>query len=184
MDLKSIAQKYRVHCELANIIFTALCKRTRMRTIIICIGGLFVMEVWQILLLKGNDSFNKQELLLAEDYYHQAIECLEQQWQAKIEDYQLLMAWISAFHNLAVLYEEQDQPKLAFRYLQIPHQRMAELSQHSAHSEDLKLVAILSLKITLMPLLAFSKKYPACDGCLSSLNKMAMAVNASQPVMH
>ncbi|WP_057830151.1 DUF2753 family protein [Colwellia sp. TT2012] len=142
------------------------------------------MEVWQILLLKGNDSFNKQQLLLAEEYYHQAIECLEQLWQENIEDCELLMAWISAFHNLAVLYEEQDQPKMAFRYLQIPHQRMAELSQQTQNSEDLQFVALRSLKITLMPLLAFSKKYPACDGCLSSLNKMAMAVNASQPVMH
>ena len=142
------------------------------------------MDVWQVLLLKGNDSFNRLELPLAEDYYHQAIECLEQKWHANIEDSDLLMAWISAFHNLAVLYEAQDQPKMAFRYLQIPHQRMAELSQQSQYSEDLQSVALLSLKITLMPLLAFSKKHPACDSCLSSLNKMATAVNASQPVMH
>ncbi len=142
------------------------------------------MEVWQLLLVKGNDSFNKQHLPLAEEYYHQAIECLEQQWHANIEDCELLMAWISAFHNLAVLYEAQEQPKMAFRYLQIPHQRMAELSQQPQYSEDLQSVALLSLKITLMPLLAFSKKYPACDGCLSSLKKMETAVNASQPVMH
>ncbi|KGJ89754.1 hypothetical protein [Colwellia psychrerythraea] len=142
------------------------------------------MEVWQLLLLKGNDSFNRLELPLAEEYYHQAIECLEQKWYANIEDSDLLMAWISAFHNLAVLYEAQEQPKMAFRYLQIPHQRMAELSQQSQYSEDLQTIALLSLKITLMPLLAFSKKYPACDGCLSSLNKMEIAVNASQPVMH
>ena len=32
------------------------------------------MEVWQLLLLKGNDSFNKLELPLAEEYYHQAID--------------------------------------------------------------------------------------------------------------
>ncbi len=38
------------------------------------------MEVWQLLLVKGNDSFNKQKLPLAEEYYHQAIECLEQKW--------------------------------------------------------------------------------------------------------
>ena len=142
------------------------------------------MEVWQILLLKGNDSFNRLELPLAEEYYHQAIECLEQKWYANIEDSDLLMAWISAFHNLAVLYEAQEQPKMAFRYLQIPHQRMAELSQQSQYSEDLQSIALLSMKLTLMPLLAFSKKHPACDDCLSSLNKMAMALNASQPIMH
>jgi hypothetical protein len=61
---------------------------------------------------------------------------------------------------------------------------MYELSRESEYSDDLKFVALRTLKITLMPLLAFSKKYPACDGCLSSLHKMELAVNASQPVMH
>lgn len=143
-----------------------------------------VMEVWKLLLLKGNDCFNKQAFPLAEEYYHQAIECIEQKWLADIKDYELLMAWISAFHNLAVLYEEQSQPKVAFRYLQIPHQRLTELSQQTEHGEELQLIAIRTLKITLTPLLAFSKKYPACGGCLSSLKEMETAVNACQPVMH
>lgn len=142
------------------------------------------MDVWKLLLLKGNDSFNKLELPLAEEYYHQAIECLEQQWCTDIENSNLLMAWISAFHNLAVLYEDQGQPKMAFRYLQIPHQRMYELSQQPQYSDDLKFIALRTLKLTLMPLLAFSKKYPACDGCLASLKKMEIAVNANQPVRH
>ena len=72
------------------------------------------MEIWQLLLVKGNDSFNKQELPLAEDYYHQAIECLEQEWHADLENSSLLMAWISAFHNLAVLYEETGRAKNGF----------------------------------------------------------------------
>ena len=154
-----------------------------MRIIIIWVGCL-VMEVWQLLLLKGNDSFNKQDLLLAEEYYHQAIEGLEKKWQANIDDYDLLQAWINIFHNLAVLYEELEQPKMAFRYLQIPHQRMTELSQQVENGEDLQLIAIRSLKITLAPLLAFSKKHPACEGCLSSLKKIESAVNECQPVMH
>lgn len=154
-----------------------------MRIIIIRVGWA-VMEVWQLLLVKGNDSFNKQELLQAEEYYHQAIECLEQQWHTNIEDSTLMMAWVSAFHNLAILYEQQEQPKMAFRYLQIPHQRMIEISKHAQYSDDLQSIALCTLKITLVPLLAFSKKHSACDGCLSSLNKMEMAVNASQPIMH
>jgi tetratricopeptide (TPR) repeat protein len=142
------------------------------------------MEVWQMLLVKGNNSFNKLDMLLAEEYYHQAIECIEQEWYANIENCNLLMAWISAFHNLAVLYEEQGQPKMAYRYLQIPHQRVTELAQQPNSSDDLKFVALRSLKITLTPLIAFSKKHPACDICLSALEKMEIAVNASQPVMH
>ncbi len=142
------------------------------------------MEVWQTLLVKGNNSFNQLDMLLAEEYYHQAIECIEQEWHANIENCNLLMAWVSAFHNLAVVYEEQGQPKMAFRYLQIPHQRMTELAQQSDYGDDLKFVALRSLKITLTPLIAFSKKHPACDDCLSSLKEMEIAINASQPVMH
>jgi len=140
--------------------------------------------MWQTLLVKGNNSFNKLDMPLAEEYYHQAIECIEQEWRTNIENCNLLMAWVSAFHNLAVLYEEQGQPKIACRYLQIPHQRMTELAQQSKHSNDLKFVALRSLKITLTPLIAFSKKYPSCDICLSSLKKMEIAITANQPVMH
>lgn len=142
------------------------------------------MEIWQTLLVKGNNSFNQLDMLLAEEYYHQAIECIEHEWHANSENCNLLMAWVSAFHNLAVLYEEQGQPKMAFRYLQIPHQRMTELAQQSDYGDDLKCVALRSLKITLTPLIAFSKKHPACDVCLSSLKEMEIAINASQPVMH
>jgi hypothetical protein len=73
---------------------------------------------------------------------------------------------------------------MAFRYLQIPHQRMTELAQQSDYGDDLKFVALRSLKITLTPLIAFSKKHPACDDSLSSLKEMEIAINASQPVMH
>jgi len=142
------------------------------------------MEMWQLLLQKGNQSFNHELWSHAEEYYHQAVECLEQNWQADIENMELLLAWISAFHNLAVLYEVQNKPRIAFRYLQIPHQRMTEITQQQDYSEALQLIALHALKITLTPLLDFSKKHPACDGCLASLKKIEISVNAMQPRLH
>jgi len=142
------------------------------------------MTLWQTLLINANACFNQQNFEKAEENYHQAIECIEQYWQENSNDFELLMAWVSAFHNLAVLYETQEQPKLAFRYLQIPHQRMTELSQQSQYGDSLNFFALRALKITLTPMLAFSKKYPACDGCLSSLQKMAVVINDNQPVIH
>jgi hypothetical protein len=142
------------------------------------------MEVWQVLLQKANYSFNHDLWSQAEEYYHQAIECLEQRWQEDEENIELLLAWVSTFHNLAVLYEEQDKPKIAFRYLQIPHQRMTEISQHESYSEEFQFLALRFLKTTLMPLLAFSQKHPACDGCLASLKEIEASVNASQPILH
>jgi len=142
------------------------------------------MEMWQLLLQKGNQSFNHELWSNAEEYYHQAVECLEQNWQADIENMELLLAWISAFHNLAVLYEVQNKPKIAFRYLQIPHQRMTEITQQQEYSETVQVIALHALKITLTPLLDFSKKHPACDGCLASLKKIEVSVNAMQPILH
>lgn len=142
------------------------------------------MEVWQLLLQKGNFHFNHENWYEAEECYQQAVECLEQFWLADIENSSLLLAWIGSFHNLAVLYEVQGKAQLAFKYLQIPHQRMMELSHNNDISQDLQLIALRAIKITLNPILAFSKKHKACAGCLESLKQMEAAANAQQPVLH
>jgi len=140
--------------------------------------------MWQLLLQKGNQSFNHELWSHAEEYYHQAVECLEQRWHDDLENMELMLAWISAFHNLAVLYEVQEKPRIAFRYLQIPHQRMTEIAQQQEYSDTAQGIALYALKITLTPLLSFSKKHPACDGCLASLKKIEKKVNAMQPLLH
>jgi hypothetical protein len=140
--------------------------------------------MWKALIQKANDSFNHDLWPQAEEYYHQAIECIEQKWQGDAENLELLLAWVSTFHNLAMLYEQQDKPKIAFRYLQIPHQHITELSQHQGYSEEFQFMALRSLKTTLVPLLAFSKKHPACESCRASLRKIEASVNATQPTLH
>ncbi|MBU2893272.1 hypothetical protein KO495_08015 [Colwellia sp. D2M02] len=142
------------------------------------------MEIWQALLQRANYSFNHNLWAQAEEYYHQAIECLEEKWRDDIENVALLQAWVGAFHHLAILYEEQSKPRIAFRYLQIPHQRMTEISQHPAYSDEFQFIALRFLKSTLTPLLEFSKKHPACDSCLASLQKIAVEVAARQPILH
>jgi hypothetical protein len=142
------------------------------------------MEMWQLLLQKGNKSFNHESWSHAEEYYHQAVECLEQKWKDDFENMELILAWISAFHNLAMLYEVLGKPKIAFRYLQIPHQRMTEITQQQTYSDSMQTIAIYALKVTLSPLLNFSKKHPACDNCLASLKKVEVAVKAMQPLLH
>ena len=142
------------------------------------------MEIWQTLLQKGNHSFNHESWDHAETYYHQAVSCLEQRWQVDIDDMELMLAWICACHNLAVLYEVQNKPTVALRYLQIPHLRMTDISQQQEHSESTQVMALQSLNITLAPLLAFSQKYPTCDNCVDALKKIALRVSATQAVLH
>ncbi len=142
------------------------------------------MKAWQVLLQKANFSFNQEEWFYAEELYHQTIESIEQLWIEDIENTPLLIAWVNTFHNLAVLYEVQGKAKVAFKYLQIPYQRMIELNQGNDYSEYFDLVILRTLKITLTPLIAFSKKHRACSSCLESIREIEKAVDAQQPVMH
>ena len=142
------------------------------------------MEVWQGLLKSGNVSYDNEQWLQAEDYYQEALSHLDSLWSQDYENIQLLLGWISGFHNLSVLYEVQGKSQTALHYLMVPHQRMVELSQESGFSEELQLIAMHALKITLMPLLAFSKKYPTCDACMASLPQIEDLIQTSQPIMH
>ncbi len=142
------------------------------------------MEPWQILLKNGNVSFDNEQWSQAEGYYQQAVSCLESLWLEDLENIKLLMAWISSFHNLSVLYEVQGKSQIALHYLLVPHQRMVQLSQDEYFSDDLHSIAMQALKVTLMPILAFSKKYPTCDNCQQSLRKIELMLEESQPVIH
>ncbi len=152
-----------------------------MRIILISVR---LMEAWQILIQKAEYNLNHEQWFQAEESYHQAIQCIEQQWLLDIENIPLTLAWISTFHHLAVLYELQGKSQTAFKYLQIPHQKMTEFYQAQNYSEDFRLVILRGLKMTLSPLLAFTQKHHACTACLASIKKIEIAVNALQPVMH
>lgn len=141
------------------------------------------MKLWHLLLEQGNYRFNQQQWSEAEELYHQAIECLEHHWQ-KNYDESLLLPWVSAFHNLAMLYEEQGKAKVALQYLKIPHQRMIELSNAEEASESVQWLATRTLQITIAPLVSFSKKYHACESCRESLNREVVQADALQPILH
>ena len=140
--------------------------------------------MWQALLKKADQSINYQLWSQAEEYYHQAVECLEQHLTEDAKDANLLLAWVNTFRQLSALYEQQNKPQIALRYIQIPHQRLTEIVQYEKSDEVMRLVALRTLKVTLSTLLEFSKKYPACDRCLASLRKMERSVNECQPVIH
>jgi len=152
------------------------------------------MEVWQGLLQQGNVSFDNEQWAEAESHYQEAIAHLEpllpfdnesiELLPLDNENIQSLLGWISGLHNLSVLYEVLEKPQVALHFLVLPHQRMLELSQNVTISDSLQTIAMQALKITLMPLLAFSKKYPTCDACMSSLTQIEELITDSQPVIH
>lgn len=50
--------------------------------------------------------------------------------------------------------------------------------------DDIKLLAIKGLSLTLPPILAFSKSHPICDDCIEALSSMKNVIKQSKRQMH
>lgn len=142
------------------------------------------MQQWQNLLEDGNNCFHDKNWLQAEYCYKEAAFHLDSLWSADTTNVQLLMAWICASHNLATLFEVQQNPELSLQYLLIPHNRMLSISNSNESNEDTKLIAQNALKVTFMPILMFSKRHPMCDTCKKSLAEFKANLEQNQQVVH
>ncbi|MBL4899879.1 MAG: DUF2753 family protein [Colwellia sp.] len=142
------------------------------------------MHQWQSLLTNGNDCFHNKNWLQAEYYYKEAAFHLETLWSSNTKDIELLMAWICSSHNLATLFESQNNPDLSLKYLLIPHKRMLSMTTSDEQCEDMKLIASNALKVTFMPILMFSKRHPMCPSCQQSLAEFKQNLDAQQCDLH
>lgn len=142
------------------------------------------MQIWKVLMEDGHRCVNEKSWLDAELCYHNAVEQIKLQWENKPEDEALLMAWISAQHHLASIYEAQDQHYTALRYLTMPHQWMMSLLRGEAVSDTFKALATQAIKVTLMPLLDFSRRHPICESCFDALQISPEWLNDPHPTIH
>jgi hypothetical protein len=142
------------------------------------------MRQWQRLLSDGNECFDNEKWRQAEYFYKEAASYLDILWAADISNIELLMAWIGSCHNLAVLYEKQDNPQVSLEYLLIPHQRMLAMSNSGEYCDDVQLIALKALKITFMPVLLFSKKYGICKDCQKALQAFKSQLDENQGTIH
>ncbi len=130
------------------------------------------MSDWQNLLVEGNQQYNKGEWRQAEQLYLSAEESLDKSWNQDQTNTELLMAWICATHNLATVYEKQGDNRVSLQYLIFPHQRMLKLSQGKHNNNELTMVAIKALKITLTPIIEYRKKHTLCQECYNALTDL------------
>lgn len=150
---------------------------------IITIKGV-VMQTWKALMENGNSCFNAKSWQDAELCYQNAIEQIKQQWENEPENEKLLMGWISGQHNLAALYEEQGHHYTALRYLTMPHQWMMSLLRGESVSDSFKALATQAVKVTLMPLLDFSRRHPMCESCFDALQVSPEWLADPHPTIH
>ena len=142
------------------------------------------MQTWKVLVENGNSCFDSKSWEDAEFCYQNAVEQIKQQWENDPENEELLMAWISVQHNLAAVYEEQGQHYTALRYLTMPHQWMMALLRGESVSDTFKSLATKAVKVTLIPLLDFSRRHPICESCFDALQISPEWLAATQPTIH
>jgi len=142
------------------------------------------MQTWKVLMENGKSCFDSKSWQDAEFCYQNAVEKIKQQWENDPENEELLMAWISAQHNLAAVYEEQGQHYTALRYLTMPHQWMMSLLRGESVSDTFKSLATKAVKVTLIPLLDFSRRHPICESCFDALQVSPEWLADTQPTIH
>ncbi|WED24678.1 hypothetical protein L3Q72_17535 [Vibrio sp. JC009] len=95
-----------------------------------------------------------------------------------------LRSWIASYHALSVLYMEDGQVEAAQQCLLIPHRSMMHMANCSNGDEEQRLIATNALRLTLPPLLEFSRKYPPCDNCVRELEAQRKALETDDTVYH
>lgn len=141
-------------------------------------------QQWQSLLNEGNECFHDRRWLQAELYYKEAYDVLAMKSHRQPYCSDTLMAWICTCHNLSSLFEAQGDIDMALRYLLAPHERLKNTAESKGDDEDLKLIALKALNITLSPLLVFAKKYPMCDSCQKQLFGLKKLLDSQLNTVH
>ena len=129
---------------------------------------------WQSLLQLDNDSYNDNQWQQAEFFYSEAYDLLAYGYRNNPVCEETMIAWVCTCHNLSALYEQMGNTSLSLRFLTVPHEYLQDVSQTDNAPNDIKLLAIKGLSLTLPALLTFAKKHPICEDCLKTLEGQAL----------
>jgi len=142
------------------------------------------MKDWQQLMRSGNQYFQGADWLDAQYCYQQAISLIEDKWSDQFNDRELLFAWIAGMHNLAHVYESQQQREMALYYLKLAHEKVHALSLDESIAVELRSTAFTCLSLTTPPLLSFAKRHPICDDCVSRLERSVALCGGENTIVH
>lgn len=139
---------------------------------------------WQRLLAYGNECCKNKNWIQAEYYYKEAESDLDFLWSADPANVNLLMAWISSLHHLATLFEQQGDNAIGLQHLLIPHYRLLNLSQNNEAPENVKAIALNSLKLTFAPIFLYTQRHPVCECCQAAINEFQRKLSANEEIIH
>ncbi len=139
---------------------------------------------WQSLLRLGNNCFHEQQWDQAQFFYSEAYDLLFHFYQKEPMSSDLLMAWVCTCHNLSSLYERVGQLDLSLTFLMLPHEYLKGMTESSILDDDVQLIALKGMSLTLSPIILFTKKYPLCEGCSLKLKSLQHLMKANFSIVH
>ena len=95
-----------------------------------------------------------------------------------------LYYWIASYHELSLIYQDEEKMELALKCLLIPYQSMLDMSEKNNADQELQLISIKVLKDTLTPLIQFTEKNPTCGHSMQQLKSQLNTVESNYKVNH
>lgn len=120
---------------------------------------------WQSLLTLGNECFHAKQWSQAEFFYSEAYDLLAFAYRNDPLSLEFLMAWVGACHNLSALYEVLGNLHLSLKFLMVPHEYLKDITESKKAHDEVKLIALNGMRLTVNPILAFTKKHKLCEDC-------------------
>ncbi|MEI6894698.1 MAG: hypothetical protein V5789_08715 [Colwellia sp.] len=139
---------------------------------------------WQSLLKLGNDCFYEKQWSQAEFFYSEAYDILAYGYRNNPLSADILMAWVCTCHNLSSLYETMGNVNLSLKFLKVPHDYLMEIAESKIPDEDVKLIALKGMSLTIPPIMLFAKKYPMCDDCTLKLGSINNLIEQERSIAH
>lgn len=119
-----------------------------------------------------------------EQHCRDSIYALGRELNRNPECIESLQGWIASYHALSVIYQQQEQIDLALQCLTIPHCSVLHMAKCTNGSAEQRLIAKSAMKLTLPPLLDFSRRYPPCDNCVRDLEQQRRALENDDTIYH
>ena len=123
------------------------------------------------------------EALESERHYRDSIYSLEQKLTLDPKCIESIRLWISSYHQLSVIYQNRGEWIAAQKCLLIPHHSMLYMANHT-DDEEVELIAIRAINITLPKLMEFAKVHPPCRSCMTELREQMKMLESNNKSLH
>ncbi len=119
-----------------------------------------------------------------EENYKEMIYFLEQKLLREPKCVESIREWILCYQALADIYQQKGDLDLAQKCLFIPHRSMLYMAHSYSHDEELEMIAVNAISLTLPPIMKLAEVYPPCDNCMQELRAQQAVLQTNVKTYH